>query len=414
MGGPAFGLLCVLLLVAVVVVPLFTADLAKAALAAYRQQQHQQHRGYGTPGAFEARRVTIKELSLRSSTPGFDDPGNGDGDNMAAGGCVFVADLLQSSGIGWAIALHSADAAAPPQEGHHHSSNSCYYYTSRRDTGTTMGALMDAAMQALSMATRGGDQRWAAPPPPGWRTETSAAHGWTRLSSGGGTELAGGHVELLLTDHAPHRPIRVRLQDGTHVRELFFIPDLVGELSARHQELLAAAMPGAGRRADADETFQGATDLCEWAHRMVHLDDDNDDNDDNEEEEEEGPTIDPDACEQRAVPRSKRQTEVIVINRRKKHHGGHGAAVAIGLGVGLGVGIPVVVLLALIPCVIALWLIRKRRRGSRTIRVADVPTGVFAAGGQPTENPAYQEEPEYQGSVSPIGSDLQSALGENY
>jgi hypothetical protein len=122
------------------------------------------------------------------------------------------------------------------------------------------------------------------------------------------------------------------------VRELFFIPDLVGELSARHQELLAAAMPGAGRRADADETFQGATDLCEWAHRMVHLDDDNDDNDGNEEEEEEGPTIDPDACEQRAVPRSKRQTEVIVINRRKKHHGGHGAAVAIGLGVGLGVG----------------------------------------------------------------------------
>jgi hypothetical protein len=386
MGGPAFGLLCVLLLVGVIVVPLFTADLAKAALAAYRQQQ-QQHRGYGTLGAFEARRVTIKELSLRSSPPGNDDRGDD-----VAGGCVFVADLFQSSGIGWAIALHSADVAAP-EGGHHH-----HYYTSRRGTGTTMSALMDAAMRALSMAAQGGDQSSAASPPPGWRTETSAAHGWTRLSCGGsGTELAGGHVELLLTHPAPHRPIRARLQDGLHVRELFFIPDLVGELSARDQERLAADMA----LADADATFQGApADLCDWAHHMVHLDDDG------EEEEDVG--------EQRAVPRSKRQTEVVVINRRKKHHGGNGAAVAIGLGVGLGVGIPVVVLLALIPCVIALWLIRKRRRGSRTIRVADVPTGVFAAGGQPTQNPAYQEEPEYQETVSPIGSDLQSALGENY
>jgi hypothetical protein len=378
MGGPAFGLLCVLLLVGVIVVPLLTADLAKA----YRQQQ-QPHRGYGTLGAFEARRVTIKELSLRSSPPGIADRGDD-----VAGGCVFVADLLQSSGIGWAIALPSADVATP--EGHHHH----YYYTSRRGTGTTMSALMDAAMRALSMAAQGGDQSWAASPPPGWHAETSAAHGWTRLSSGGGTELAGGHVELLLTHPAPHRPIRARLQDGIHVRELFFIPDLVGELSARDQVRLAAL-------ADADATFQEApADLCEWAHRVVHLDDDG------EEEE--------DVCGQRAVPRSKRQTEVIVINRRKKHHGGNGAAVAIGLGVGLGVGIPVVVLLALIPCVIALWLIRKRRRGSRTIRVADVPTGVFAAGGQPTQNPAYQEEPAYQESVSPIGSDLQSALGENY
>jgi hypothetical protein len=197
MGGPAFGLLCVLLLVGVIVVPLFTADLAKAALAAYRQQQ-QQHRGYGTLGAFEARRVTIKELSLRSSPPGNDDRGDD-----VAGGCVFVADLFQSSGIGWAIALHSADVAAP-EGGHHH-----HYYTSRRGTGTTMSALMDAAMRALSMAAQGGDQSSAASPPPGWRTETSAAHGWTRLSCGGsGTELAGGHVELLLTHPAPHRPIR--------------------------------------------------------------------------------------------------------------------------------------------------------------------------------------------------------------
>ncbi len=194
MGGPAFSLLCVLLLVGVIVVPLFTADLAKAALAAYRQQQ--QHRGYGTSDAFEARRVTIKELSLRSSPPGIDDHGDD-----VAGGCVFVADLFQSSGIGWAIALHSADGAAP--EGHH---SSRYYYTSRRGTGTTMSALMDAAMRALSMAAQGGDQSWAASPPPGWRTETSAAHGWTRLSSG--TELAGGRVELLLTHPAPHRPIR--------------------------------------------------------------------------------------------------------------------------------------------------------------------------------------------------------------
>jgi hypothetical protein len=122
------------------------------------------------------------------------------------------------------------------------------------------------------------------------------------------------------------------------VRELFFIPDLVGELSARDQERLAADMA----LADADATFQGApADLCDWAHHMVHLDDDG------EEEEDVG--------EQRAVPRSKRQTEVVVINRRKKHHGGNGAAVAIGLGVGLGVG-------TLPPLACLLHTTRRRRR----------------------------------------------------
>jgi hypothetical protein len=238
--------------------------------------------------------------------------------------------------------------------------------------------------------------------------EINAIEGWARV------KLADWRAELVVTYPSPHRPIRAKAVGGGYVRELFFIPDLVSDLATNDDEWTTTRMAGEkgtwhhwrpswtgakSRRNRTEEMHAGeaglvvreAASLCLWARQDVDTD------------EESG------RCGAAAAAggggRSRRQTEVVVINRRKKHGGGNAAAVAIGLGVGLGVGIPVVVLLALIPCVLALWIIRRRR--SKTIRVADVPTGVFATGQAQNNNPVYQDD-EYQ------GSDLQSALGENY
>jgi hypothetical protein len=314
-------------------------------------------------GALKAHsNVTFKELSLRTR-PGGQDPTEG---------CVFVAELLHSRRAGWAIVLHHEGA------GNH-------YYLGRGEEGdppaedSTMELLMEAAVRLLE-----DDLPPATEIAPGRRSVRA--------------ELNEGLVEALMTYPAPHSPVWVRMQDKQgHVRELHFRPDSVWELPVSEEEhLLALREQQAGVHETGAATAGGPEDatyrgvgLCRWAQLVSS-----------------------------SAVRSKRQTtEVIVINRRRKHHDGNGAAVAIGLGVGLGVGIPVVVLLALIPCVIALWLIRKRRRGSRTIRVADVPTGVFATG-SPRDTTAHRQEaaveedvgPDYSSTrpVSPYqGSDLE-------
>lgn len=299
-------------------------------------------------GGFEARQVTVKEhpLDLRTG-------------QAVPTGCVFVSDVLQGSCNGWVMIL-LPEGVSPADREH----SGVFVAPSATHHGSALAAVVEALVRVRARSTVS----------VGEFAEVNAVEGWARV------KLADRRAELIVTYPAPHRPIRAMAVGGGYVRELFFIPDLVRDLVSNDDEETITAMAGFKGGLPAQEPA-----LCPWARQVVA--------------DEES------SCGAAAGSRSRRQTEVVVINRRKKHGGGNAAAVAIGLGVGLGVGIPVIVLLALLPCVLALWIIRRRR--SKTIRVAEVPTGVFATGQAQNNNPAYQED-EYQ------GSDLQSALGENY
>jgi len=333
-------------------------------LAATSTSDHRPH------GTFKAHNVTFKALST------WPRPG-GPADKSEE--CVFVAELQHGRRAGWAVLLHREGA------GRH------YYLGSAEDgdhpaEDQAMESLMAAAMRLFEDDLS-----------PAKLAEITPGHRSV------GVELDVGLVEALMTFPAPHYPVWARMQDRQgHVWELHFRFDSVRELPVSEEEHLVALREELLRDEETDAPTAGGSEetasrglgLCRWTQLVS------------------SPTV-----------RRKRQTtEVVVINRRKKHHDGNGAAVAIGLGVGLGVGIPVVVLLALIPCVIALWLVHKRRRGSRTIRVADVPTGVFATG-SPRDDTAHNRqeevgevEPDYPArSVSPYqGSDVPYALDDNY
>jgi hypothetical protein len=352
MSGPVFCLLCLLLLLAFIAVPLLTLT------AEVEKERSARSSSSLRCGGFEARRVTVKEHPLDTST-----------DHTAPTGCVFVGDVLRGSCNGWAMMRLGSEGVSGEHSG-------AYVAPSAEHRGSAMAAVVGALVRVRAAGST---------LPAGEFVEINTIEGWARV------QLADWRAELVVTYPAPHHPIRAKAVGGGYVRELFFIPDLISDL-ASNDEWTTTLMAGQNEAMHAGEAglvAQEAASLCLWARQDVVTD------------EESG------TCGAAATAggRSRRQTEVVVINRRKKHGGGDAAAVAIGLGVGLGVGIPVVVLLALIPCVLALWIIRRRR--SKTIRVADVPTGVFATGQVQNNNPVYQDD-EYQ------GSDLQSALGENY
>lgn len=246
----------------------------------------------------KAHNVTFTELSLC----------DGLGGRHPRKECMFVAALLHSTRAGWAVALH--------QEGTHG-----HYYLGGGEgdppsEAHAMESLMSAAMRLL-------EGRFLVP---------ATFSGQEPVQ----VQLNEGLVEAWVTHPAPHDPLWVvRMQDRPtgHVLELRLRPQSVGELPVSEENHLLALREQ--RTGVSFDTAGSGVGLCRWTQLVSSP----------------------------AQLRSKRQaTEVVVINRRKKHHDGNGAAVAIGLGVGLGVGIPVVVLLALVPCVIALWLIMRKRR----------------------------------------------------